>query len=470
MHLNALALAVTTLLLLNLVPGGSDGNEPESWKKDVLEWRAKHTEELRKPDGWLALAGLEWLEAGETTFGGGANNKIRLPGAKADHLGVLELKDLAVTLKEPAGGFPKDFLVDGAPAKAQTLRTDVDNDKNAVHMTIGTLNLYVIRRADRFALRIKDSKSEALRGFHELKWYEPDARYRVEAKWMPYNPPKVVTLVTLAGTDDPQPMPGVAEFQAFGSYLPAGAGDGSESARQIIFYFARHHEHFHDVRSVPVSVHCPAEPWRDAGRRTDAGFQSPGKSAVRVYPVLDMPASAAGESPAHRAAGRRAALSRIGWNGTMTLEGGADAIDRGKLTELRTVLLRLHKTLLDMERREYEREHGHVSTGELFRLVIDHQQFGWLHNISEFVVRLDETLAGRSAHYRGRFAQRGGHGAENVCAFGIGRRVSEALLRRDPARPGGGDGARGAGAAVQQRTGGSRRGVNFSRSTLVGSE
>jgi len=75
-------------------------------------------------------------------------------------------------------------------------------------------------------------------------------------------------------------------------------------------------------------------------------------------------------------------------------DSGADAVDRAKLTELRTVLLKLHKTLLDMERRDYEREHGHVSTGELFRLVLDHQQFGWLHNISEFVVRLDETLAG----------------------------------------------------------------------------
>src|SRR6202040_2891759 len=77
-------------------------------------------------------------------------------------------------------------------------------------------------------------------------------------------------------------------------------------------------------------------------------------------------------------------------------DSGADAVDRTKLTELRTTLLTLHKTLLDMERREYEREHGHVSTGELFRLVIDHQQFGWLHNISEFVVRLDETLAGEA--------------------------------------------------------------------------
>lgn len=76
--------------------------------------------------------------------------------------------------------------------------------------------------------------------------------------------------------------------------------------------------------------------------------------------------------------------------------GDGDPVERRKLTELRTTLLTLHKTLLDMERREYEREHGHVSTGELFRLVIDHQQFGWLHNISEFVVRLDETLAGEA--------------------------------------------------------------------------
>jgi hypothetical protein len=73
-----------------------------------------------------------------------------------------------------------------------------------------------------------------------------------------------------------------------------------------------------------------------------------------------------------------------------------DAPHREKLTQLRTLLLRLHKTLLDMERREYERQHGHVSTGELFRLVLDHQQFAWLHNISEFVVRLDESLAGEA--------------------------------------------------------------------------
>src|ERR1700729_1869735 len=74
--------------------------------------------------------------------------------------------------------------------------------------------------------------------------------------------------------------------------------------------------------------------------------------------------------------------------------GGPANPAREKLVALRLSLLGLHKELLDMERRDYERLHGKVNTGELFRLVLDHQQFAWLHNISEFVVRLDETLAG----------------------------------------------------------------------------
>ena len=72
-----------------------------------------------------------------------------------------------------------------------------------------------------------------------------------------------------------------------------------------------------------------------------------------------------------------------------------DSPAREKLIALRLALLRVHKTLLEMERRVYEREHGAVNAGELFRLVVDHVQFAWLHNISEFVVRIDECLAAK---------------------------------------------------------------------------
>ena len=80
---------------------------------------------------------------------------------------------------------------------------------------------------------------------------------------------------------------------------------------------------------------------------------------------------------------------------TLHREGDDDSA-REKLVALRGALLRLHKALIDMERRDYEREHGVVNVGELFRLVVDDSRFSWLHNISEFVVRLDETLTGKA--------------------------------------------------------------------------
>jgi hypothetical protein len=70
-----------------------------------------------------------------------------------------------------------------------------------------------------------------------------------------------------------------------------------------------------------------------------------------------------------------------------------DTPARQKLVALREALLRLHKTLLQMERRDYQKAHGPVSPGKLFSLVVDAPQFSWLHNISEFVVRIDEALA-----------------------------------------------------------------------------
>src|SRR5882724_4341552 len=72
-----------------------------------------------------------------------------------------------------------------------------------------------------------------------------------------------------------------------------------------------------------------------------------------------------------------------------------DSPARKTLIELRLALLRVHKTLLEMERREYQKENGFVNAGELFRLVVDHPQFAWLHNISEFVVRIDEELSAK---------------------------------------------------------------------------
>jgi hypothetical protein len=62
------------------------------------------------------------------------------------------------------------------------------------------------------------------------------------------------------------------------------------------------------------------------------------------------------------------------------------------LSDLRIKLLNLHKLLLETERLSYEQVRGQVSRGELLQLVINHDQFAWLHRLSELIVQIDELI------------------------------------------------------------------------------
>jgi hypothetical protein len=66
---------------------------------------------------------------------------------------------------------------------------------------------------------------------------------------------------------------------------------------------------------------------------------------------------------------------------------------RDNLKVLRQGLLRLHKTLLDLERRDYERARGRIGNSyEFLQLVLKDPWFDWLHRLSELIVQIDETL------------------------------------------------------------------------------
>lgn len=79
----------------------------------------------------------------------------------------------------------------------------------------------------------------------------------------------------------------------------------------------------------------------------------------------------------------------------MTYNEQHEALGDAQITRLRDLRLRLldlHKSLLEMERQDFEKMFGRVTTGELLQLVINHAQFGWLRMISALVVEIDEIL------------------------------------------------------------------------------
>jgi uncharacterized protein len=201
-------IAVASALFWIVFPCALAQTSPADWRRDLLTWRELQAQKLQAADGWLSLAGLEWLNDGDNTFGSASDNRIRIEGEVAPHLGMLRLSGNTVTLAPPTGGFPKGLLLDGHAPKPQVMASQ---DAPSM-LTDGTFSMYVIHRGDRYALRLKDSHASARLQFHGLKWYGPDESYRIAARWIPYAPAKIVKIPTILGTTIQMPVPGVAEF------------------------------------------------------------------------------------------------------------------------------------------------------------------------------------------------------------------------------------------------------------------
>jgi hypothetical protein len=83
-------------------------------------------------------------------------------------------------------------------------------------------------------------------------------------------------------------------------------------------------------------------------------------------------------------------------SGLMSVTNSSLEFSLQRLRQLRQILLRLHKALLDSEREVYEQVYGRIpSSGEFFRLVVGHEWFNWLRPISQLIVQIDQALAAK---------------------------------------------------------------------------
>jgi uncharacterized protein len=187
-----------------------------AWRQKLDGWRTQREHEIAAPDGWLSLIALDWLKPGVNSFGAAADNQVRINAKAPDHFGMLTVSGSTIQLLARAGGFPADFMLDGKPAREGPLSVD---DAKPSTLTWHGLTMVVLRRGDRYALRIKDADSSVRTGFRGLHWYAPNLRFTVEARWIPYTPPHTEKIPTVIGTTLDLPAPGIAEFMIDGKTL-----------------------------------------------------------------------------------------------------------------------------------------------------------------------------------------------------------------------------------------------------------
>jgi uncharacterized protein len=168
-----------------------------AWVDEVKKWQTNRAERLKKEDSWLTLAGLDWMKEGKN------------PAPKSS--GMLMLHAGKVTFTPVA-----DVTIDGKPVTGSVqLLADAD-EKGPTIVQFGTIRFNIIKRGDRYGVRVKDSQAPKRLNFAGLDYYPVDPKWRVEAKFEAYHPPKSIAITDVTGMTSSNVAPGALVFEVDG--------------------------------------------------------------------------------------------------------------------------------------------------------------------------------------------------------------------------------------------------------------
>lgn len=193
--------------------GLAQTSEPQ--RDNLAKWRAEREAKLKAEDGWLTVAGLFWLKEGVNTVGTTADSAIVLPeGSAPAQVGEFELREGKTFFRVAAG---VTVTANGQPVRELEVKSDAVKQPDV--LKLNDLTFLLLKRGERFGIRLKDQNARTRRDFAGLRWYEGKAAYRVTAQFIPYEQPKNVSLVNILGDVEPMKSPGYVMFTLNGQDL-----------------------------------------------------------------------------------------------------------------------------------------------------------------------------------------------------------------------------------------------------------
>lgn len=194
-----------------------------AYQTEIAGWRRARAEALRKDGGWLTVAGLFWLRDGANRFGKDASNDIVLPDGPA-RAGVFELRQGKVTVTMDPGA---TGATSGPPRELRPDSLDAAR--------VGRLSLFVIKRSDKYGIRLKDPDSQYRRDFHGLDYFPALEQYRVTARFVPQ--PRKIPITNVLGQTEPLDSPGYVLFRLRGRELRLDPVFEQPGTKELFFIF-----------------------------------------------------------------------------------------------------------------------------------------------------------------------------------------------------------------------------------------
>jgi hypothetical protein len=206
LRLGATALALTAsglALAADALPG--NGEDRAAFEKANNEWRQWRLQRLTSETGWVTLIGLDWLIPGENRLGSAPGSELPLPAGKAPaRAGVIVLADGKASLRPESGS---GLTIGGAPVTSP-LELATDQSEEPTLVELGSINFYVLKRGDRFGVRVRDREARLRREFPGLDYFPPDPALRLTARFAPNPPGTTVMVANVLGMTEATPSPG----------------------------------------------------------------------------------------------------------------------------------------------------------------------------------------------------------------------------------------------------------------------
>lgn len=172
------------------------------------QWRQQRAATLSAPRGWLAVAGLLWLQEGDNLLG---SSDLPLPQRFGGHaIARLHWHGSEVQIHS----LNPQLKLAGEPFDHAELHPDVSGQ--AQLLEFHDVALMLLKRGERLALRLWDAQNPARTQFSGLNWFEPKAEYRLMARFVPHEQPQSIPIVNLLGDVAESPSPGYLEFDLGG--------------------------------------------------------------------------------------------------------------------------------------------------------------------------------------------------------------------------------------------------------------
>jgi uncharacterized protein (DUF1684 family) len=204
-----------------------------AYEKSINDWHAERLERLQRPTGWLSLVGMHWIEVGATRVGTNEKFTTRL-AVGPDDLGTLVLgKDGKIEFQpQPEAG----VTFDGVPATGpMQLLSDADGEPTVVGFNKGDASFIVIKRGDKYALRVRNALAPTRTQFTGIDRFPIDPGFRFQAKFTPHPPGQKIEIVNILSMIEPMDNPGTLTFEKDGKSYTLETIDEGDGRLFIVF-------------------------------------------------------------------------------------------------------------------------------------------------------------------------------------------------------------------------------------------